>query len=121
MSPHSFAGGLRDRASRSPSRFACDGTGLAPGRHRPSKIRLRCSRNRPTIESSKRKNQGISDGFSQSQVKIEISFYVGVRIVQIAIHDGDRFSHGARAVVHRFDKAAKAAISGSSTWRNSAR
>lgn len=38
-------------------------------------------------------NQGVFDGFSQSQVKVKVGLYVGVWIVEVAVHYGDRFSH----------------------------
>ena len=54
---------------------------------------MRCSRSRPTIESSSDKNQRIVRRLRQSQMKIEVGFNVSIRIVVLLIHHCHRFSH----------------------------
>jgi hypothetical protein len=92
MNPHSFAGGLPIvPLDRLQDLLMMVLASLRPAIYREDSPALFAQQTNDRVEQ--RKNQGVFDGFSQSQVKVKVSFYVGVRIVEVAVHYGDRFSH----------------------------
>ena len=95
MHPHGFAGAVPIMAlDRVQDLFVMELTPLRAAIYREDPAALLAQQTNDRVKQ--RENQGVFDGFSQGQVKVKVSLYIGVRIVEAVVHHGDGFSHGGK-------------------------